>query len=265
MAERRILSLNRIAASIAAGVAGLLAVLSAGTREELFARGNSWWAILDETLGLSRVWTSIDARLAFVTVAVVFGLVAWDVPQRLYRKWKERNDPTAVDRARQRMFRADARDYLLKLYEQKARFAIGELGISLDVTSRVLQHNDADRPRVLLGKLLLEPYRYANNAIQPMLDAKDFDTDSGRDLSLARWGDLFQRYQVAAYWLNEAHEANGIKPWSLTPLGYDKWREYDIKFIDAMRTLEHMEGCQAIVFYLRQAGWGDECRPPRPE
>jgi hypothetical protein len=251
------LLVKRIVGTIAATIGVIWAILAAGTRQELWDRAKDWWSFVTTTFGLDR----LSPQGVILIAAILIGLWAWDVPQRLWHRFKTRNEPSSTELARQKRARAEAIAYLRQTFDNTARFALGDLYGLINITSQALQDSN-DQTRKLAGRLLLEPKRFADNAVKPMLAARDGDFET----SLRAWGDLFNRYQVAVWWLNEAHKAAGINPWSIQQYGekaYEKWRELDGRFIEAMKTLEHMEGCDVIVPLLHTAGWGAESRPSR--
>lgn len=246
--------------SVAATGGVILAFLGAGTRRELWERAKDWWQFVTASLGIDRI--GVDGAILFA--ALLIGLWAWDVPQRLWHRWRTRNDPSLATLARSKRARAEATTYLRRLHDNTARYAIGDLYKLLDITALALKqaHKPEHPVWSFAGQSLQEPQRQLDRALTAMLNARDGDFDA----YLKTYGELFDRYQAAVWWLNEAHHAAGIQPWSIKHdhFSYADWRKRDRDFVDAIKTLEHMEGCEAIIPMLKMAGWGDNARPAAP-
>ena len=95
-----------------------------------------------------------------------------------------------------------------------------------------------------------------------MLDARHVETDSQLAAYLRIWGVLFAQYQTLTFSIYEGNLAFKNDPW-LRP-HYQRWRQYDEKFIAAMHVVEHMEGCAELGATLK-GRWGESWRPPKPE
>ena len=204
-------------------------------------------------------WSKLMPRFSAFWITIPLGILMFLL---IFVKTKHQGgDGPETEAARLRLIYSEIRNYLLKLYDETARFALGDAYRQLDLVIGTLRAQPTDAIRVLAANLLVETRIHLNNAIQPMLNAREFKTESELQASLALWCDLFNRYQMTVVWTFEAHLALGIDPCPQS--GYKEWRAYDAKFIAGMKLLEQMKGCESIA-RIHLIRWGDEQRPQCP-
>jgi hypothetical protein len=252
---------KRVAGSIAAVVTAVLALLSAGTRDELLTRLKDWLTLIGGFLGGVLAYFSFSGVLLFLGICI--GLWAWDVPQRAVAKLRgDPNDPQVLLEARKKRVRAQVGDFLRIVFSNTARHAVGGLFQQTEVVVHGLRHPPTDALKQMSAGLLVEYMVLLQESLQPVLTAQGCHTDDEFVEYQRTWGELFFRYQRLAHYVNEAYKVCAERPWQR--IDYDEWRQKDALFITSMREAEHMEGCQHLAVKIKDAGWGDEDRPPDP-
>lgn len=244
-------------------LAAAVTVLGLADAPDQYQKLKGYAGGLSTALGIdwAAFWSGNGGRYSLILLGIAIGLWAWEAPQRLWRSHRSRNDPSLVEQGRRRFVISEIKAHLEKLYYDTASNAFGDAQKQLSHASSLLRAEPTDAIKGLTAMLLSEVLIDANRTIQPVLDAKDFQTESGLQECLAAWADLFNSYQQVVLWTFESYRALGIDPWSQP--GYAKWRDRDLKFITAMKHIEHMEGCESMAGRRRAGNWGEQERPPR--
>lgn len=238
----------------------IIAVLTLSEAPEQLGKWKAYWDELSAYIGINwaAFWGGSSGKTTLLVIGLAIGLVAWDVPQRLVLMWKQRNNPSLAEEARQRRVRQELRDFLSRLYDSSASQAVGGAYHEADFLVATMRASQ-DPMKVLAANLLTVIKAALYERINLVLAARGCQTDEEVRQCLHAWGGLFQQYQELVLWTHESYLALGISPW--TQAHYVRWRAHDSGFIEQMKTLEHMEGCHHIAPLLRQVGWGLGQRP----
>lgn len=240
----------------------VLSVLAFSEAPDQLRKWKGYWDQLSLSVGVdwTGFWRGNGGRMALILAAIVVGLAAWDVPQRLFRRWKHRNDPSFEEAARQRLFRTEVREFLSRLYDGSGSQALGGAFQQVDeVVAAIRTVTPRDQMGEVAANMLIELRRHFYEQIDAYLAVRDFESDGNRDKSLRAWGILFEHYQTVVQSTYEAYRVMNVSPWNSQR--YRNWRTHDAAFIQGLKTLEQMEGCGAVVYFLKRAGWGDHFRP----
>lgn len=260
-------TVRRIGGSVTALV---LALLAFGDAPEQLKTWKAWWVALWALPGINwgSFWAGNGGRGVLVFLAIVVGLIAWDVPQRIRARWRvDSNDPSVIAAARKTRVRSEISNKLRRLYDDTARHAIGgAMGQSANAIGFLRKpdypvEGKPDVLRLLTSDLIAEVHQGMDAAIRAVPNQSPTNDDELVVL-LRAWGDLFIRYQQLVRAFADVHQWFGLRPWS--NIHYAEWRPLDERLIEELKVLEHAEGCQHLAVRLKDAGWGEQYRPVRP-
>ena len=229
----------------------------------------AWWGYLWELTppAIGLVFLAAGTlTLASLYVVLLFASRYFGWPRPASQTVTAPEEINVVAEAKRKVVRAQAGGFLRTVYHGVAGKAVSGLFGQASFVVSTLRSNPENRVYPLLADLLGELWKQANDSIQPLVRAQHCSDDDEMKRYAAAWGELFVRYQLLAHYLNRAYAATGASPWQIPSWQsrYAEWRESDALFLAAMRQAEHMEGCEALVYYLKVTGWGDDDRPTTP-
>jgi len=237
----------------------VLGVLSVGTRQQFLENLADWLGFLYQSTAWAFGFVNVPAFITLLGVCI--GLWAWDVHKRAWAKlFGDPNDPRVLANSRKKKVRAQVTYFFQDLYNGPGRQAVGALCQQAEVVARGLGSETLTPIHRMSASLLAEYLVLLQSTVQPVLNSQRYETDDGMNRSLEAWGELFFRYQRLAHYVNEAYKVCARPPWN--GVDYEEWRKSDAIFITRMRDAEHMEDCERLSARIRDAGWGDEDRPP---
>lgn len=175
-----------------------------------------------------------------------------------------KRDP--VQEAIRKRIRVDAGDELRSLYQGPGSQALGGAMQEVESVIRALNAVPSDTGIHALTRVLLADITHSlHESVDKMLKLQDCSDDQRFQDCLYAWADLFTRYQKVVRATADVHRALKLSPTAHAGNRYVMWREYDAQFIQALKRIQHMDGCEILIGQFRLVGWGDDVRLALPK